>query len=122
MLPQAKSTVSESPKIIRNVAMERIGFAGLGRMGQAMAGRLLAGGFPLVVYNRTRPKADELLAQGAAWADTPSALVEQADIILTILPDDRAVEQGYSGPRRRLPGDCAGQLFVAISTNCPASV
>ena len=50
--------------------MERIGFAGLGRMGQAMAGRLLAGGFPLAVHNRTRAKADDLLAQGASWAAT----------------------------------------------------
>ena len=58
--------------------MEQIGFAGLGRMGQAMAGRLLAGGFPLAVHNRTRAKADELLAQGATWADTPAALAEQA--------------------------------------------
>jgi 3-hydroxyisobutyrate dehydrogenase len=96
--------------------MERIGFAGLGRMGQAMAGRLLAGGFPLAVYNRTRPKADELLAQGATWADTPAALAEQADIILTILTDDRAVEQVYSGEGGLLAGDCAGKLFVEMST------
>lgn len=96
--------------------MERIGFAGLGRMGQAMAGRLLAGGFPLAVYNRTRPKAEELLAQGAAWADTPAALAEQADIILTILTDDRAVEQVYSGAGGLLASDCAGKLFIEMST------
>ena len=96
--------------------MERIGFAGLGRMGQAMAGRLLAGGFPLAVYNRTRPKAEELLAQGAAWADTPAALTEQADIILTILTDDRAVEQVYSGAGGLLASDCAGKLFIEMST------
>jgi 3-hydroxyisobutyrate dehydrogenase len=96
--------------------MERIGFVGLGRMGQAMAVRLLAGGFPLVVHNRTRAKADELLAQGAAWADTPAALAAQADIILTILTDDRAVEQVYSGEAGLLAGDCAGKLFVEMST------
>jgi 3-hydroxyisobutyrate dehydrogenase-like beta-hydroxyacid dehydrogenase len=103
--------------------MERIGFAGLDRMGQAMAGRLLAGGFPLAVYNRTRAKADALLAQGAAWADTPAALAAQSDIILTILTDDRAVEQVYSGGISTegvvdglLAGDCAGKLFVEMST------
>jgi 3-hydroxyisobutyrate dehydrogenase-like beta-hydroxyacid dehydrogenase len=85
-------------------------------MGQAMAGRLLAGGFPLVVYNRTRSKAEQLLAQGASWADSPAALAEQADIILTILTDDRAVEQVYSGKRGLLPGDRAGKLFVEMST------
>src|SRR5215217_871547 len=102
MLPQAER---------RTISMERIGFAGLGRMGQAMAGRLLAGGFPLAVYNRTRAKAEELLAQGAAWADPPAALAEQSDIILTILTDDRAVEQVYGGARGLLAGDCAAKLF-----------
>lgn len=96
--------------------MERIGFAGLGRMGQAMAGRLLAGGFPLAVYNRTRAKAAELLAHGASWADTPAALSAQSDIILTILTDDRAVEQVYGGTKGLLSGDCAGKLFVEMST------
>ena len=71
--------------------MERIGFVGLGRMGQAMAGRLLTGGLPLAVHNRTRAKADQLLMQGASWAATPDVLAEQSDIILTILTDDRAV-------------------------------
>jgi 3-hydroxyisobutyrate dehydrogenase len=96
--------------------MERIGFAGLGRMGQAMAGRLLAGGFPLAVYNRTQAKAEELLAQGASWADTPAALSTRSDIILTILTDDRAVEQVYGGAGGLLSGDCDGKLFVEMST------
>jgi 3-hydroxyisobutyrate dehydrogenase-like beta-hydroxyacid dehydrogenase len=96
--------------------MERIGFAGLGRMGQAMAGRLLAAGFPLAVYNRTRAKAEDLLARGAAWAGTPAALADGADIILTILTDDRAVEHVYSGEQGLLSGDCAGKLFVEMST------
>jgi 3-hydroxyisobutyrate dehydrogenase-like beta-hydroxyacid dehydrogenase len=96
--------------------MERIGFAGLGRMGQAMAARLLAAGFPLTVYNRTRAKAEGLLAQGAAWAGTPAALAGESDIILTILTDDRAVEQVYGGERGLLAGDCSGKLFVEMST------
>jgi 3-hydroxyisobutyrate dehydrogenase len=96
--------------------MERIGFVGLGRMGQAMAGRLLAGGFSLVVHNRTRPKAEQLLAQGAIWAPSPAVLAEQADIILTILTDDRAVEQVYSGADGLLADDRAGKLFVEMST------
>jgi 3-hydroxyisobutyrate dehydrogenase len=96
--------------------MERIGFAGLGRMGQAMAGRLLAAGFPLAVYNRTRSKAEDLLVRGAAWAETPARLTERSDIVLTILTDERAVEQVYSGASGLLAGDCAGKLFVEMST------
>jgi 3-hydroxyisobutyrate dehydrogenase len=102
--------------------MERIGFAGLGRMGQAMAGRVLAAGFPLAVYNRTRSKAEDLLARGAAWAETPALLTERADIVLTILTDERAVEQVYGGERGLLAGDCAGKLFVEMSTIRTATI
>jgi 3-hydroxyisobutyrate dehydrogenase len=96
--------------------MERIGFAGLGRMGQAMAGRLLAAGFPLALHNRTRAKADALLNQGAAWAETLADLTSQSDIIFTILTDDRAVEQVYSGTEGLLAGECDGKLVVEMST------
>jgi 3-hydroxyisobutyrate dehydrogenase len=101
---------------------ERIGLAGLGRMGQAMAGRLLAAGFPLAVYNRTRSKAEALLAEGAHWAATPAELVGQADIILTILTDDSAVETIFSGPEGLLSGDCAGKLLVEMSTIRTATI
>jgi 3-hydroxyisobutyrate dehydrogenase-like beta-hydroxyacid dehydrogenase len=96
--------------------MERIGVVGIGRMGQAMAGRLLAAGFPLVVHNRTRVKAEGLLTQGAGWAETPADLVAGSDVVLTILTDDHAVEQVYVGKRGLLSGDCAGKLFVEMST------
>src|SRR5262245_62075977 len=96
--------------------MERIGFVGLGRMGVAMAQRLLAAGFPLTVHNRTRAKADGLLAQGATWADTPAELAGRSDIVLTILTDDRAVEQVYGGEEGLLAGECAGKLLVEMST------
>src|SRR5689334_22946852 len=96
--------------------MERIGFVGLGRMGLAMTQRLLAAGFSLTVHNRTRAKADGLLAQGAAWADTPAELASRSDIVLTILTDDRAVEQVYDGEGGLLSGECAGKLLVEMST------
>jgi 3-hydroxyisobutyrate dehydrogenase len=96
--------------------MEQIGFAGLGRMGQIMAGRLLAAGFPVTVYNRTRAKAEGLLTQGAEWADTAAELATRSDIVLTILTDDRAVEQMYGAERGLLAGECAGKLFVEMST------
>jgi 3-hydroxyisobutyrate dehydrogenase-like beta-hydroxyacid dehydrogenase len=96
--------------------MERIGVVGIGRMGQAMAGRLLAAGFPLVVHNRTRVKAEGLLTQGAGWAETPADLVAGSDVVLTILTDDHAVEQVYVGKSGLLSGDCAGKLFVEMST------
>lgn len=96
--------------------MERIGFVGLGRMGQAMAGRLLAAGLPLAVHNRTRARADDLLARGAAWADSPADLAAQSDIVMAILTDDRAVEQVFLGQRGLLAVDVRGKLLVEMST------
>ena len=96
--------------------MERIGFVGLGRMGQAMAGRLLDAGFPLVVYNRTAAKADDLVARGAMRADSPASLAEQTDIVFTILTDDHAVEQVFVGDQGLLSASVNGKLFVEMST------
>ena len=96
--------------------MERIGFAGLGRMGQAMAGRLLDAGFPLTVYNRTGSKADDLVQRGAARAATPAELAARSDIIMTILTDDRAVLDVFSGKQGLLASDISGKLFVEMST------
>ncbi|MFO7170164.1 MAG: NAD(P)-dependent oxidoreductase [Chloroflexota bacterium] len=102
--------------------MERIAIAGLGRMGQALAGRLLDAGFPLAVYNRTPSRAQALVARGATWAETPAELASAADIILTILTDDRAVEQVYLGERGLLRGDVSGKLFVEMSTIRTATI
>ena len=102
--------------------MERIGFIGLGRMGQAMAGRLLVAGFPLIVTNRTRSKADALLQNGATWADTPALVAGQADIVFTILTDDTAVREVFSGQHGLLAGDCSGKLLVEMSTIRTATI
>ncbi|MEM8532139.1 MAG: NAD(P)-dependent oxidoreductase [Chloroflexota bacterium] len=96
--------------------MERIGFVGLGRMGQVMAGRLLDAGFPLVVYNRTAAKADDLVARGAMRADSPASLAKQTDIVFTILTDDHAVEQVFVGDQGLLSASVKGKLFVEMST------
>ncbi|MEN9936951.1 MAG: hypothetical protein RLZZ387_3530 [Chloroflexota bacterium] len=102
--------------------MERIGFIGLGRMGQAMTGRLLDAGFPLSVYNRTRSRADALVARGAAWAGTPAELAAGADITFTILTDDRAVERVFLGEHGLLAGEIAGKLFIEMSTIRTATI
>ncbi len=96
--------------------MERVGLIGLGRMGHAMARRLLDAGFAVAVTNRTRARAEPLLADGAIWADTPAALLDCADIVLTILTDDQAVEQVYTGEYGLIRGDAAGKLFIEMST------
>ena len=96
--------------------MERIGLVGLGRMGTAIAGRLLAAGWPLTIWNRTADRAADLVAQGASLAATPADLAQASDVVLTILTDDAAIEDVYRGPRGLLAGAVAGKLFAEMST------
>jgi 3-hydroxyisobutyrate dehydrogenase-like beta-hydroxyacid dehydrogenase len=97
-----------------------IGIAGLGRMGRPIAANVLAAGFPIVVWNRTREKADDLVARGAAWADTPRALAQSAGIVLTSLADPAAVEAVYLGPDGLLDRAQPGTILVDLSTSAPA--
>ncbi|MFQ3631388.1 NAD(P)-dependent oxidoreductase [Roseiflexus sp.] len=102
--------------------MERLGFIGLGRMGQTMAGRLLAAGFPLTVHNRTRSRADALVSAGATWADTPADVAARSDIIFTILTDEPAVETVYRGQQGLLAAPVPGRLFIEMSTIRTATI
>lgn len=71
----------------------KIGFIGLGIMGSRMAANLLKKGHELVIYNRTREKAQPLLAQGAAWADSPADMATRVNIIFTMLSKPDAVAE-----------------------------
>ena len=71
----------------------KVGFIGLGRMGQAMATRVLHGGHELIVYNRTRDKALPLGAAGARIADSIADASEGRDVVITMLADDDALEK-----------------------------
>ena len=79
--------------------MKSIGFIGLGKMGVAIAGNLLKAGFQLQVYNRTPEKAADLVAQGARLSRQPSDAVESGGIVITMLANDRALEDVVGGDR-----------------------
>lgn len=70
-----------------------VGLIGLGLMGGPMGLNLLKAGFPLVVWNRTKAKAEELIAAGAKLASDPRAVAEQADVLITIVSDPPALEE-----------------------------
>lgn len=97
----------------------RVGLIGLGKMGQAMAARLLAAGHDPTVYNRTRQKAEETLALGAQWAETPYALAARSEVVLSIVTDSAAVEQIALGPQGILSGLPAGGIHCDMSTVAP---
>ena len=88
----------------------RIGFLGLGRMGRAMAGNLLRAGHHVAVFNRTRVRSEELAAAGARLAETPAQAVEDAELVMTMLADDAAVEEVAWGGGFPKP-DGGGLLF-----------
>ncbi len=96
-----------------------IGIAGTGRMGNAIAMRLLGLGHQVTVWNRTVSKAQATVDAGAAFASTPAQLAAQVDIIITILTDTAAIEAVYYDKDGLLSVDVAGKLFLEMSTVPP---
>jgi 3-hydroxyisobutyrate dehydrogenase-like beta-hydroxyacid dehydrogenase len=103
-------------------APSRVGFIGLGQMGLPIAERLRAAGDPLVVHNRTREKAEPLVAAGAQWAFTPRDVGRAAtgQVVLTSLLDGRAVEKVLFGRQGLARGLRPGALVVDLSTIAPS--
>jgi len=97
----------------------RIGIAGTGRMGAAIATRLLGLGREVAVWNRTAAKTVPLAAAGAQVAATPKALAARAEAVITILTDAAAIDTAYRGPGGLLVGDVKGKLFIEMSTVRP---
>ncbi|MGB6746780.1 MAG: NAD(P)-dependent oxidoreductase [Xanthobacteraceae bacterium] len=97
----------------------RIGVAGIGKMGAAIAARLIEVGHEVAVWNRTPDKAKVIA--GATVAGTPAELLQHADIIISSLTDAAALDAVYKGPSGLLSGDVAGKLFIDMSTVLPAT-
>ncbi|MHB1017518.1 MAG: NAD(P)-dependent oxidoreductase [Coriobacteriia bacterium] len=96
-----------------------VAFVGTGVMGASMAGHLLDAGFPLVVHNRTREKAEPLLDKGAEWADSAGAAAARAEITVTIVGYPHDVEQVYLGPAGIVDEAPAGALLIDMTTSTP---
>jgi 3-hydroxyisobutyrate dehydrogenase-like beta-hydroxyacid dehydrogenase len=96
--------------------MKKVAFIGLGRMGHGMAGRYLDNGFEVTVWNRSKAKADDLIARGARWASSPADAADGADAIVTMVADDeasRAVWLGEDGAASRAK---TGAIAIECST------
>ncbi len=98
----------------------RIGFIGLGIMGNRMAFNLLNAGYDLTVYNRTKSKADPLVNQGTKWADSPAELARNADIVITMVADPDAVRKSALEPDGLLPHMNSSAIWVNSSTVNPS--
>jgi 2-hydroxy-3-oxopropionate reductase len=98
---------------------ERAGFIGLGVMGKPMARNLMAAGFELVVFSRTRADVDELAGEGATAAGSPREVAEQAAVTILMLPDSPQVQEVVGGDDGLLAGVSDGALVVDMSTISP---
>jgi 3-hydroxyisobutyrate dehydrogenase-like beta-hydroxyacid dehydrogenase len=94
----------------------KLGFIGLGQMGSAMAHNLIKAGHTLVVFNRTRSRAEDLRRSGATVAETPSEAAAGVEVLITMLADDRAIEQTMLAPGQALEALPAGAVHLGMST------
>ncbi|MDF7811587.1 NAD(P)-dependent oxidoreductase [Hymenobacter sp. YC55] len=97
----------------------QVGWIGLGNMGNPMSRRLIEAGYPVAVYNRSKDKEEALRASGATTADSPAALVQQADVVFLMVSDDQAVRDLFTGPQGLLEAQASGKLLVNMSTVSP---
>ena len=96
--------------------MPRVSFIGLGRMGHGMAGRYLDAGFALTVWNRSKAKADDLIARGARWATSPADAAIDADAVVTMVADDEASRDVWLNKDGAAATMKAGALAIECST------
>ncbi len=98
----------------------RLGWIGTGVMGASMCGRLLHAGFVATVFNRTRAKAEPLVAAGARWADSPQAVAAAAAVTFTMVGYPADVRQVILGPDGALAGCKPGGVIVDMTTSEPS--
>lgn len=96
--------------------MQRVAFIGLGRMGHGMAGRYLDAGFSVSVWNRSKAKAEDLIARGARWSISPGDAAIDADAVVTMVADDDASRTIWLGTDGAASTMKAGTLAIECST------
>lgn len=97
-----------------------IGFIGTGVMGSSMASHLLSAGYPLIVYTRTKEKAQDLIRKGAIWADSPKQVAEQANVIFTIVGYPADVKEIYLSEEGIIASAKPGSFLIDMTTSTPS--
>lgn len=96
-----------------------IGFIGTGVMGSSMVRRLLAAHYQVIIYNRTKEKAEALINEGAIWGKSPIGVAQQAQVIITMVGYPYDVEEVYFGPHGIIANAHTGSLLVDMTTSTP---
>ncbi|MGB8861138.1 MAG: NAD(P)-dependent oxidoreductase [Ilumatobacteraceae bacterium] len=98
----------------------RIGFIGLGNMGGAAARNLQRAGYELWVHDLRREAGEVLIANGAHWADSPAAMIDQVDVVMSMVFGPPQVEEVVRGAHGLLAGDCRGKSWIDLTTSSPS--
>ena len=93
-----------------------LGFVGLGAMGALIVPRLMAAGHTVTGWNRSREKAEPLIAAGMAFAATPKAVAEASEIVFSIVTDSKAVKALALGADGIVSGLRKGGIYIDMST------
>jgi 3-hydroxyisobutyrate dehydrogenase len=99
----------------------KLGWIGLGNMGKPMVKNLLNAGFEVAVFNRTKEKESQSIEAGATSANSLQELMENCDVVLTMLSDDAAVKEVFEGPSGLLNRESPGKIIINMSTVSPAT-
>ena len=97
----------------------RIGFIGTGVMGKSIVKHFLAKGHEVMVYNRTKSKSDELVAQGAIWQETPAEVTNASEIIFSMVGYPSDVEEIYYGANGIFSVEVKDKILVDLTTSTP---
>jgi 2-hydroxymethylglutarate dehydrogenase len=100
----------------------KVGFIGIGQMGQHMARNILAGGYQLFVNDIRQEAAASILESGATWTSTPLTMTKSCRIIISSLPTPQSVEEVVYGKDGLKSGWKKGDIFVDMSTNSPSII
>jgi 3-hydroxyisobutyrate dehydrogenase-like beta-hydroxyacid dehydrogenase len=99
--------------------MQRMGFIGIGLMGSQMSRRILEAKYPLTVWNRKKEKAGALITAGAKWADSPKAVAQASDVVITMVTDSAASEEVICGKSGVLEGAHPGLVLIDMGSIAP---
>ena len=97
----------------------KLGFIGTGVMGKAIVKNLLQADHEVAVYNRTKSKTAELVAQGAVWQDTPRQVAQEAEIVFTMVGYPQDVKEVYYGEQGIFQAEISGKVLVDLTTSTP---
>lgn len=97
-----------------------VGFIGIGVMGRSMATHLLNAGYPVLVYNRTKSRAESLLEKGAVWKDSVQEVAAEADVIITMVGYPADVLEVYFGEKGLINNSKPGTYLIDMTTSKPS--